>query len=106
MRRGPGPTVVIDADGPPATMSAFEYLVAPPRAVERDRTSVHAHLGRAAPNRAGGQMRRQVHRAGHTLACSTTRPGTRARTTDSGIRCTSLPPGHAVAMLRTQGVPV
>ncbi|ETT25802.1 hypothetical protein QM787_22255 [Rhodococcus ruber] len=51
-------------------------------------------------------MRRQVHRAGHTLACSTTRPGTRARTTDSGIRCTSLPPGHAVAMLRTQGVPV
>lgn len=90
----PGPTVVVDVDGPLADAAAFEHLVAAPRAVERDWTSFHAHLGRAALNRAGGRMVRELHRAGYTIVYSTTRPDTLARTTDLWIRHKSLPPGR------------
>lgn len=90
----PGPTVVVDIDGPLAKMDAYTHLIAAPRPQERDWMAFHRHFRDAAPNRAGGRVVRALAEAGYTIAYSTTRLDNLMFTTDQWIRHRSLPPGH------------
>jgi len=90
----PGPTVVIDIDGPLANMDEFAHLIQAPKYKDRDWKAFHSHFGDAALNRAGGRLVRDLVDAGFTIAYTTTRLDTFMQTTDYWIRQKSLPPGH------------
>lgn len=90
----PGPTVVIDIDGPLANMDAFAYLIEAPKYSDRDWKKFHQSFGDAALHRPGGRIVRELVDAGYNIGYTTTRLDTFMPATDHWLRQKSLPPGH------------